>query len=143
MNVKIKKLNDLSKLPVRASEGAAAYDLFAVENVYIAPESVAKVSVGLSFEIPEGWKGEIYSRSGMAKEGVVVANCPGKIDSDYRGEVFVLLHNINQHVVGILAGDRIAQFEVNPVNTINFEEIDGELSETERGSGGFGSTGKR
>ncbi len=142
VKVKIKKLNNLAKLPVKGSEGAAAYDLYATENVYIAPESVAKVSTGLSFEIPEGWKGEVYSRSGLAKDGVVVANCPGKIDSDYRGEVFVLLHNINQHVIGILAGDRIAQFEVNPVHSIDFEEEE-ELTETERGEGGFGSTGTR
>jgi dUTP pyrophosphatase len=90
-------------------------------------------------EIPKGWKGEIYSRSGLASKGIFVGNSPGKIDSDYRGEIKVIIHNTRREIVGIHAGDRIAQFEINPVHDIEWEE--GELDETDRGEGGFGSTG--
>ena len=141
MEVRIKKLC-ATQLPTRATSGAAAYDLYAAEGAYIAPGTTVAVATGLSMEIPEGWKGEIYSRSGLAEHGIVVANAPGKIDSDYRGEIYVLLHNtLLQDIAGIEVGDRIAQLEINPVHDINFKEVD-ELSATERGREGFGSTGK-
>jgi len=142
MKVKFKRLSPVAKFPSRATPGSAAYDLYAAETAFIPPGVTVGVRTGLSMEIPEGWKGEIYSRSGLAYDGVVVSNSPGKIDSDFRGEVKILLYNNrNQDIAGIKAGDRIAQFEVNPVHDIEFEEIE-ELSKSKRGSGGFGSTGR-
>ena len=140
MIVKIKKLCSTT-IPTKATSGAAAYDLYAAENAYIAPGTTVAVATGIAMEIPEGWKGEIYSRSGLAKHGIVVANAPGKIDSDYRGEIFVLLHNnLLQDIAGIERGDRIAQLEINPIHEVTFEEVD-QLSNTDRGDKGFGSTG--
>ena len=149
MKVKFKKLIPAAKIPTKATPGSAAYDLYAIESVSITPGVTVSVRTGLSIEIPEGWKGEIYSRSGLAYVGVVVSNSPGKIDSDYRGEIKVLLYNngscnscrAKPAATLIKSGDRIAQFEINPVHDIEFEEIE-ELSKSERGSGGFGSTGK-
>ena len=142
MKVKFKKLAPQAKIPTKATPGSAAYDLYATENAFIPPGVTLSVCTGLSIEIPEGWKGEIYSRSGLAYAGAVVSNAPGKIDSDYRGEIKVLLlNNRNQDIIGIEAGDRIAQFEINPVHDIEFEEAE-ELSESVRGVDGFGSTGK-
>jgi len=141
MIVKIKYLTETAKTPSRKTAGAAAYDLYADETVYIPRETTVAIKTGLAMEIPEGWKGEIYSRSGLAYRGLVVANSPGKIDCDYRGEIMVLIHNqSNEGVACLEAGDRIAQFEVNPVYHIKFDN--GELSDTERGEGHFGSTGK-
>ena len=100
------------------------------------------VGTGLAMEIPKFWKGDIYSRSGLASKGVVVANSPGKIDSDYRGEIKVILHNNrNVDIVGIKLGDRIAQFEINPVHDLEFEETK-TLEKSIRGEAGLGSTGK-
>ena len=141
MKIQFKKLHPKATIPTKGTEGSAAYDLYAVETAYIPVGETVAVGTGLSLEIPQGWKGEIYSRSGYASKGIVVPNAPGKIDSDYRGEVQVLLHNARNHdMVAISAGDRIAQFELNPVYEVEFEEVDG-LSETDRGEMGFGSTG--
>jgi len=139
MKVTYTKLSRNAQIPTKATQGSAAYDLYATENVYIPHGETAVVSTGLSMQIPDGWKGEIYSRSGLASKGIFVANSPGKIDSDYRGEIKVILHNTRREIVGIHAGERIAQFEINPVYPIDWEE--GELTDTDRGEGGFGSTG--
>ena len=144
MKVKFTKLHPKAKIPTRSTDGAAAYDLYATEYANVPPGGTVGICTGLSIEIPKGWKGEIYSRSGLASDGVVVSNSPGKIDSDYRGEIKVLLYNNRYRgsdIAVILPGDRIAQFEINPVHDIEFEEIE-ELSESVRGSSGFGSTGK-
>ena len=142
MKIKFKLLNLTAKIPTKGTKGAAAYDLYATDNAFIPPGETVVVGTGLTMEIPKFWKGEIYSRSGLASQGVVVANSPGKIDSDYRGEIKVILHNNRSvNVVGIKAGDRIAQFEINPVHDLEFEEVK-ELDESTRGSSGFGSTGK-
>ena len=141
MKVKYIRLSPNAQLPCKSTAGAAAYDLYANEDAFIPVGEIVSIGTGISMEIPEGWKGEVYSRSGLSYKGVVVANSPGKIDSDYRGEITVLLHNVRQReMVGIKAGDRIAQFEINPVHDIEFEEVP-ELTESERGEGGFGSTG--
>jgi dUTP pyrophosphatase len=141
-NVNIKLLNDSARLPTKGTPGAAAFDLYSTEEVFIPPGKTVAIRTGLVMEIPEGWKGEIYSRSGMAYSGIVVANSPGKIDSDYRGEIKVLLQNISNCLASIQLGDRIAQFEVNPVSQLNFIQVEGIHKATERGDGGFGSTGK-
>ncbi len=92
MKIKIKKLVPEAIVPHKGTPFAAAYDLYAVETAYIPPGETVVVGTGLAMEIPRYWKGDIYSRSGLASRGVVVANAPGKIDSDYRGEIKVILH---------------------------------------------------
>ena len=128
--VKYIKLHPSAILPTKGTENAAAYDLYAIEDAYIPLGETVMVGTGLAFEIPTGWKGEIYSRSGLASQGIVVANSPGKIDSDYRGEIKVLIRNER---TTDLAG-------INPVHSIEFEESDN-LDFTSRGFKGFGSTG--
>lgn len=140
MKVKFVKLSPDAKIPTKKTAGAAAYDLYATENVYIPRGETALVGTGLAMEIPQGWKGEIYARSGLSSQGIFVVNSPGKIDSDYRGEIKVILHNTRPEIVSFHRGDRIAQFEINPVHDIEFEESD-ELEQTDRGGRGLGSTG--
>ena len=139
MKVKFKKLHQGAKIPTKGSSEAAAYDLYACETVYIPHGETVVVGTGLAIELPPKHKGEIYSRSGLASNGIFVCNAPGKIDPDYRGEIKVILHNTRPELVGIEMGSAIAQFEVNPIYDIEFEEVE-ELSETQRGEGGFGST---
>lgn len=141
MKIKYTLLSPSAKIPFKASKGAAAYDLYANETVYIPPNEVAMVGMGIALQIPQGWKGEVYSRSSMAAAGIMIANSPGKIDSDYRGEIKVILYNSRSDLVGINAGDRIAQIEINPVQQIEWEFSEN-LELTERGENGFGSTGK-
>jgi dUTP pyrophosphatase len=141
MKVKFVKLHPTAVVPQKASDGAAAYDLYAIENVFIPVGETVMVCTGIAMHIPKGWKGEIYSRSGLASTGVVVANSPGKIDSDYRGEIKVILRNERTtEMVGIKVGDKVAQFEINPTHSIEFEEVK-DLDFSKRGEGGFGSTG--
>jgi len=140
--IKFKKVFEGAKLPRKQTEGAAAYDLYYPEEdpLILYPGDLRIVSTGLSMEIPEGWKGEIYSRSGLATKGIFVANQPGKIDSDYRGEIKVLLYNSSHNEITLVKGARIAQFELNPVHKFEWSEVD-ELSGSERGDAGLGSTG--
>ena len=139
--VKIKLLTRSALVPVKKSSDAAAYDIFSNETLTLPPRMVTTIRTGIVLEIPRGWKGEIYSRSGLALKGVVVANQPGKIDSDYRGPIQILLLNWTSSYISIERGDRIAQLEINPVYGVDFVEVD-ELSKTDRGEGGLGSTGK-
>ncbi len=143
MNIKIKKLNDLAKIPTIGSEWAAGADLYAATDydIEIRPMQTVKVGTGISVAIPEGYFGAIYARSGIAvKQGLRPANCVGVIDSDYRGEVIVALHNDSDIEQVIPAGTRIAQLIIQRFEPIQFQEIE-ELDETSRGDGGFGSTG--
>ena len=139
--VKIKLLTQSALIPVKKSNDAAAYDLFSDETLGLPPNMVTAVKTGISLGIPRGWKGEIYSRSGLSLKGVVVANQPGKLDSDYCGPVKILLHNYTSCYLAVTKGDRIAQLEINPVYDVDFVEVD-ELPKTDRGEEGFGSTGK-
>ena len=144
MKIKIKRLNDKAIIPTRGSEQSAGYDLYAVTEdiVQIAPHSTVMVSTGISIEIPEGYFGGVFARSGLAsKKGLRPANCVGVCDSDYRGEYMVALHNDTDELMEIQSHERIAQLIVLPYLTVEFEEVD-ELSDTQRGSGGFGSTDK-
>ena len=140
--VRVKKLCESVKLPERRSFGAAAYDLYYPydEAITMYSNDLRVVSTGLAMEIPEGWKGEIYSRSGLASKGIFVVNQPGKIDSDYRGEIKVLLYNSSSKEITLVRGARIAQFELNPIYDVVWKESD-ELSVTERNYAGLGSTG--
>ena len=142
--VKYTKLNELAKEPTRGSSAAAGYDLYAAidNDIIIAPHTTVKVGTGLAFELPQNTFAAIFARSGLAtKQGLRPANCVGVCDSDYRGEYIVAIHNDTDVEQTIAAGDRIAQMILLPYIPMVFEEVE-ELSDTERGSGGFGSTGK-
>lgn len=144
MKIEIKKLNENAVIPTRGSEQAAGYDLYAAttEPVTILPHETVKVGTGLAIAVPDGYFGAIFARSGLAaKQGLRPANCVGVADSDYRGEYIVALHNDTDFERTIAPKERIAQLVVMPYLAVEFEEKD-ELSETARGEGGFGSTGK-
>ena len=142
MRIKYTKLKENAIIPTRGSEKAAGYDLYAcLENeVEIQPHSTCLIGTGLSFELPDNTFAAIFARSGLAtKSGLAPANKVGVCDSDYRGEYKIALHNHSNTSAIVHNGDRIAQMVVMPFIPVELEE--GELSETARGSGGFGSTG--
>lgn len=142
MEIKVKKLNNNATLPTRGSEYAAGYDLYSVEGATIKAHETTKVGTGLAFELPDDTFAAIFARSGLAtKQGLRPANCVGVCDSDYRGEYIVALHNDTEEDKTIEAGERIAQMVLMPYVKMEFAEVE-ELSDTERGEGGFGSTGK-
>lgn len=142
MLVQLKKLRDDATIPTRGSEKAAGYDLYSAEELKVAPGETVKVGTGIAVAIPDGNFGGIYARSGLAtKEGLRPANCVGVIDSDYRGEIIVALHNDSAVERLIEKGERIAQLVIQPYLSVEFETVD-ELDETERGDGGFGHSGK-
>ena len=144
MFVNVKKLKDNAVLPTYGSSEAAGADLYACldDSVTIAPGASAFIPTGLAMEIPKGCAGLIYARSGLAcKRGLAPANKVGVIDSDYRGEFIVVLHNHSDQAQTISHGERIAQLVITPVLTPAYQLVD-ELSDTERAAGGFGSTGK-
>lgn len=130
-------------LPEYATPGASGVDLRSVETVTVQPGSWGFVGTGLHLEIPQGYEAQVRSRSGLAlKKGVMVLNTPGTIDSDYRGEVRVILMNLGHEPFHVEPGDRIAQMVFCPVTKVEWEETD-RLSSTVREAGGFGSTGSR
>lgn len=140
----IKKLNENARIPTYGSEFAAGADLYAcIENdITIEPAQTVLIHTGLAMQIPEGLVGLIYARSGLAsKKGLAPANKVGVIDSDYRGEIMVALHNHSTEPRTISDGERIAQIVFAPYYTAEFNLVD-ELGDTSRGTGGFGSTGK-
>ena len=143
--VKIKKLNTSAIIPTYGTEFSAGADLYAClkETVTIAAGETAFINTGLAMEVPVGFAGFIYARSGLAcKKGLAPANKVGVIDADYRGEVIVALHNHSKNDIAIEHGERIAQLVIAPFLTAQFEEAD-ELEDTIRGTGGFGSTGTK
>lgn len=143
--ISVKKLHEKAILPTYGSEFSAGADLYAVteEPIVIAPGATAFVHTGLAMEIPEGYAGLIYARSGLAcKRGLAPANKVGVIDADYRGEILVALYNHSETEQSVTGGERIAQLVVTPFLKAEFEESD-RLSDTIRGEGGFGSTGKQ
>lgn len=145
MNIKYKVLNELAKEPTRGSEYAAGYDLYAAtdKEISLFPHTTQLIGTGLAFELPDGYFGAVYARSGLAsKKGLRPANCVGVVDSDYRGEVMVALHNDSDHIMTIDAGERIAQLVLMPYVNMTFEQVE-ELNTTNRGEGGFGSTGNK
>lgn len=142
--IKIQKLNPNAILPTRGSEEAAGYDLYACIDapIYVPAHSTVKVGTGLALELPQYTFGAIFARSGLAtKQGLRPANCVGVCDSDYRGEYIVAIHNDSDEEKQIWPNDRIAQLVVIPYISVAFTEVEN-LSETDRGAGGFGSTGK-
>ena len=144
--VKIKKLSPSAVTPTYGSEFSAGADLYALtggESVTVMPGETEFIGTGIAMEIPQGFVGLIYARSGIAcKRGLAPANKVGVIDSDYRGEIKVALHNHSNEPSSIDDGERIAQIVITPYLTCDFVESD-TLDDTARGDGGFGSTGKK
>lgn len=141
ITVKVKRLNPDATLPQQAKPGDAAYDLYSIEDYLLGANSRIAVHTGIAIEVPFGYEGQVRPRSGLAlKQGITVVNSPGTIDSGYRGEVVVILHNLSDDGFYIKKGMRIAQLAIRPVPTVTFELVD-ELADSDRGEGGFGSTG--
>lgn len=143
IKIDIMKLNDRALLPTRGSEQAAGWDLYSnnEEAIPIEPHTTRMIGTGLSMAIPDGYFGAVYARSGLAtKQGLRPANCVGVIDSDYRGELMVSLHNDTDEIKTVNPNERIAQLVVMPYLAVDFEERE-TLDETKRGKNGFGSTG--
>lgn len=144
MKINVKKLDDRAILPTYGSEFSAGADLYALTDgeIKIAPRETVLIHTGISIEIPVGYGGFIYARSGLStKRGLAPANKVGVIDADYRGEIMVPLYNQSSEVQTVSGGDRIAQLVIAPFLKAEFELCD-ELDETSRGKSGFGSTGK-
>ncbi len=143
--VKVKKLDKNAVIPTYGSLSAAGADLYAcnTEEITINPGETVMIHTGIALEIPEGFAGLVYARSGIAsKRGLAPANKVGVIDSDYRGEIMVALHNHSLETQTVAVGERIAQIVITPYLTANFVLSD-TLEDTARGEGGFGSTGKK
>jgi dUTP pyrophosphatase len=144
IRVSFKKLSPDAVTPTYQTKGAAGFDFHAIEDMEIEPRKTVLVRTGLSVQIPEGFELQVRPRSGMSlKTKIRVANSPGTIDSDYRGEICIIMENIgmlSSFPYEIKKGDRIAQGVICPVYQATF--IEDELSDTERGEGGFGSTNK-
>ena len=140
--VKYKKFDESKELfvPEYKSEGASGMDIMSIEDVFIPPNETRIVKTNLAVEIPQGTELQIRSRSGLsAKNGIFVLNGVGVLDSDYRGEILIILHNVGKSIFKINIGDRIAQISLSRVEKI--ELYQDELSKTDRGEGGLGSTG--
>lgn len=144
MKVRIKKLNEKAVVPAYGTVYSAGADLYATDDtVTIPPHATVMLHTGISVEIPEGYCGLIFARSSMgAKRGLAPANKVGVIDADYRGEIMVALHNHSESEQTVECGERVAQLAIVPFLKAEFELAD-ELSDTVRGEGGFGSTGKK
>lgn len=142
--IKIKKLEDNAQIPTKGSKYAAGYDLYACIDraITIAPHTTEKIGTGLAVEIPHGYFGAVFARSGLAtKKGLRPANAVGVCDEDYRGEYIVALHNDMDEPMTVEPFERIAQLVILPYLSVEFKEVN-ELSDTDRGSNGFGSTGR-
>lgn len=143
LKVPLKKLRENAHIPTRGSSAAAGYDLYACldEPVVIEPHTTVKIGTGITAALPDGYFAACFARSGLAsRQGLRPANCVGVVDSDYRGEYIVALYNDSDESRTVVDGDRIAQLVVMPYLAVVFETVD-TLSDTERGAGGFGSTG--
>jgi dUTP pyrophosphatase len=142
VSIKIKKVKDGAIIPTYSKYGDAGCDLYSIEEFILEPGDICLVHTGIAIEIPYGLEGQIRPRSGKAiKEGLTVVNSPGTVDAGYRDEIRVGIINVSKSMAYIGIGDRIAQLIISPVYTAEFEEVD-ELSDSERGLGGFGHTGK-
>ncbi len=141
VEIRVKRLHPDAKIPEVAKTGDVAFDLYSVIDYELRPGERYAIPTGIAIEIPVGYEGQVRPRSGLAlKEGVTVLNTPGTIDSGYRGEVKTIMINQGSALFQITKGMRISQLAIRPVPEVTFIEVD-ELSETDRGKGGFGSTG--
>ncbi|TFF94533.1 dUTP diphosphatase [Candidatus Thorarchaeota archaeon] len=139
--IRVKKLREEAWVPKRAKPGDAAFDLYSIEEYELEPGERAAVCTGIAVEIPEGYEGQVRPRSGLAiKHGITVLNAPGTIDSGYRGEVKTIMVNHGTEPFKVEKGMRISQLAIRPVPRVEIALVD-ELSDSDRGNGGFGSTG--
>jgi dUTP pyrophosphatase len=142
IELQVRRLDPGASLPTYAHEGDAGLDLATIEALELAPGARAAAPTGLAVAIPTGWVGLVHPRSGLARRhGLTVANAPGTIDAGYRGEVQVLLINLGAETVSLAPGERVAQLLLQRVGRAEVREVD-ELTDTSRGEGGFGSTGR-
>lgn len=139
--IKVKKLHPQAKVPKKATKGSAFFDLYSLQDISLVKGKFVMARTGLAFEIPEGYFVETRVRSSVAKNGVIIPNAPTVIDSDYRGEILVPLYGLFCNFVVFCAGSRIAQARLVKIDDCEFQ-ITTELSKTDRGVGGFGSTNK-
>ena len=143
IQVKIKRIQPLAKLPKQAREGDAGMDLFAMEELYLQPGSSALIATGIQMQLPEGTEAQIRPRSGLAlKHGITVLNSPGTIDAGYRGEIGIILINHGKEVFHVERHMRIAQLVVQYIPQVRIEEVE-ELEASARGEQGFGSSGTK
>lgn len=141
LRLRVRRLDDRATLPAYAHPGDAGLDLTTVEALEVPPGGRVAAPTGLAIAVPDGWVGLVHPRSGLARRhGLTVANAPGTIDAGYRGEVQVLLVNLGQETVRLQPGDRVAQLLLQQVGRATVVEV-AELDATDRGHGGFGSTG--
>ena len=141
LTLKVKRLTETAKLPTYAHDGDACFDLYADEDAVVESGKTVKISTGNAYDIQRGYCVKVYGRSGMGHKHGVIAVCGGIIDSSYKGEVFVSMTRVIKGAYVVKKGDRIAQAMLIPVPVVTFEEVDS-LSESDRGVGGFGSSGK-
>jgi len=144
IEVRVAVVESNAKLPTRGSINAAGWDLYAIEETVVPFRKSVKVRTGIHVAIPNGFEGQVRARSSLGKKGLILPHSIGTIDSDYRGELFVLMTWIGKdESYKIIEGERIAQLLISPIPEVYFTEVNIEdLGKTERGNGGFGSTGK-
>ncbi len=144
ITLKYVKLNHRAKEPTYGSEEAACFDFYAGEARLLGPGEIVTVSTGISFQVPQGFMLELRPRSGLSRKGIVMANSPGTIDSDYTGELLIILHNTTSEGYPVYVDDRIAQGILVAINRVQFEDVGGpeNIRFTERGADGLGSTGR-
>ena len=140
LNIEFAKLDSDAIIPTKGSPHAAGWDLYALEETIVRRNVSSMIKTGLAIAIPNGWEGQIRCRSSLGKKGMIMPNGIGTIDADYRGEIKVILINLSDKVFVVKKGLRIAQMVLSPVIKAKLKEVT-ELENTERGSGGFGSTG--
>ena len=138
--LRLKKLTKTAVIPEYQSDEAAGMDLHAAHGIVLEPGEIQVIPTGLEIELERGYEGQVRSRSGLSCKGIVVMNAPGTIDSDYRGEIKIILGNLSKEPYSVKIGARIAQLVIAPVVQATIQEVTS-LTETVRGSGGFGSTG--
>ena len=142
--VKIAKTETNARMPTKGSAYAAGWDLYCLEETVVSFRSSVKLRTGLKVAIPEGYEGQVRARSSLGSKGLILPHSIGTIDADYRGELFVLMTWIgNGDSYKVKSGERIAQLVISPIPNVQFSEVEvGKLGDTERGEGGFGSTGR-
>ena len=142
--VKIAKTEPHARMPTKGSAHAAGWDLYCLEETVVSFRSSVKIRTGLKVAIPEGYEGQVRARSSLGSKGLILPHSIGTIDADYRGELFVLMTWIgNGDSYKVKSGERIAQLVISPIPNVQFSEVEvGKLGDTERGEGGFGSTGR-
>ena len=144
LTVKVAKTDPNAKMPTKGSTHAAGWDLYCLEDTVVNFRSSVKVRTGLRVAIPEGFEGQVRARSSLGSKGLILPHSIGTIDADYRGELFILMTWIGEgESYEVKSGERLAQMVISPIPDVQFTEVEiGNLGDTERGQGGFGSTGR-